>query len=146
MYETLNNAIDAEIELKSLTDEAREGAKSAAAAFLAAMQEIEAAEISPTTAKMHIYTVRNWKFKVIGANDTTVSRDGDKAPSTINQRFSVAIKFKSRGGVFAECNSWHDVQLAVKDDDPDADLKEAFKAFLKSASPAQKEALAAYFN
>ena len=146
MYETLNIAIDAELAAKAMKDEAREGAKSAADAFLAAMQAIEMDDVSPATAKMDVYTARGWKFKVVGANGTTISRDGDKAPSTINQRFSIAIKFKARGGVFAECNSWHSVQLAVRDEDPDEDLKAAFKEFLKRANAMQKEDLLAFLG
>ena len=146
MYETLNLAIDAEEAVKTLKDDVRGYATTAAETFLAAMQEIEAADVSPTTAKMDVFTARNWKFKVVGANGTTISRDGDKPLSTINQRFSIAIKFKSRGGTFAECKTWHDVQLAVKDEDPDAELKEAFKAFVKTANDQQKADLLAFLG
>jgi len=144
MYETLNLAIDAEEAVKALKDDVRGYATTAAETFLAAMQEIEAADISPTTAKMDIYTARNWRFKVIGANGTTISRDGDKPLATINQRFSLAVKFKARGGMFSVCKTWHDVQNFVKDEDPDEELKQAFKAFVKKANALQKADLMAF--
>jgi len=145
-YSRIREAMAADEHAKWVADEANGYRTTGAALFLEAMQEIEAADISPVTAKMDIFTERNWKFKVVGANGTTISRDGDKPLATINQRFSLAIKFKARGGSFAACQTWHDVQNACKDDDPDEALKEAFKAFVKKANERQKADLLAFLG
>ena len=143
-YSRIREAVDADLHAKAVFDEANGYRTTGAALFLEAMQEIEAADISPVTAKMDIYTEKSWKFKVVGANGTTISRDGDKPLATINQRFSLAIKFKARGGMFSVCQTWHDVQNFVKDDDPDEELKQAFKAFVKKANALQKADLMAF--
>jgi hypothetical protein len=145
-YSTIRDAIALETNAKATGDEAKAQRGTAAEAFLAAMKAIEADGISPASAKMDIYTELNWRFKIIGANGTTISREGDKPLATINQRFSIALKFKARGCVFAECGTWHDVQLAVKDEDPDADLKDAFKDFMKKASDSAKADLLAFLK
>ena len=145
-YGTIRDAIALATVAKATGDEAKAQRGTAAEAFLAAMQAIEAADISPASAKIDIYTELNWRYKIIGANGTTISREGDKPLATINQRFSIALKFKARGGVFAECNTWHDVQTACKDDDPDAELMDAFKAFMKKASDQQKADLLAFLG
>ena len=145
-YGTIRDAIALATVAKATGDEAKAQRGTAAEAFLAAMQAIEAADISPASAKIDIYTELNWRYKIIGANGTTISREGDKPLATINQRFSIALKFKARGGTFAECNSWYDVQLAVKEDDTDAELKDAFKAFMKKANDQQKADLLAFLG
>jgi len=119
--------------------------ESAASVFLAAMKELEASDVNPIDAKIHIYLEKGWKFRVVDANGMKLSRDGMSPIPSINQRFSAAIKFKKKGGVFAAMATWEDVVKACSDEDPDAELKALFKAFMKKANDAQKADLLAFF-